>query len=251
MKYLRPNALQLNCFSPPVMIVTFAVEVALAVYTVWRYKLTPVARLAVALLICLATFQLAEFMVCEGAWLVDSLAWAKIGYVAITLLPPLGIHLTARLSGDARRWPLVAAYAGAAVFSAYFLFISGGVSYGQCLGNYVIFEQPGNTVTWYAAYYYGLLLAGIGYALHRAKTAAPRIRRALYWLAGGYAAFIVPTTIANTIDPETIRGIPSIMCGFAVILAVVLSGGVLTNYYKKPYLIRWVYRARATDAEQA
>ena len=49
---------------------------------------------------------------------------------------------------------------------------------------------------------------------------------ALKWLISGYVAFILPTTIVNIVNPSTIEGIPSIMCGFAVLMAIVLIGFV-------------------------
>ena len=62
------------------MLATLAIEIILAIHTVWRYKLTPVTRIVVALLVCLALFQWAEYNVCEGTVLFDSLGWAKLGY---------------------------------------------------------------------------------------------------------------------------------------------------------------------------
>ena len=59
---------------------------------------------------------------------------------------------------------------------------------------------------------------------------------ALRALALGYLAFIVPTTAANLINPATLAGIPSIMCGFAVLLAIILAGEVLPSYYNQPTL---------------
>jgi hypothetical protein len=38
-----------------------------------------------------------------------------------------------------------------------------------------------------------------------------------------YLSLLVPTTTVNLINPETVRGIPSIMCGFAVIFALILG----------------------------
>ena len=58
-------------------------------------------------------------------------------------------------------------------------------------------------------------------------------RRSLWSLIVGYALFIVPTTFVNIIDPSTITGIPSIMCGFAVLMAVALAGKVLPEYTKQ------------------
>ena len=54
---------RLYCFSPPIMIITFLLEMIFAVYVLYRYKLTPVSRLAVAILVALATFQFAEYNV--------------------------------------------------------------------------------------------------------------------------------------------------------------------------------------------
>lgn len=216
------------------MIATFLIEVTFAMYAIFRYRLTPVSRLAVVILTCLAVFQLAEYNVCEGAWGVDSLTWARIGYVAITLLPPLGLHLATRLAGQKRPLLIGGAYASAAVFSGIFLFIGHGMQSQLCLGNYVIFSiAPWATIP-YAAYYYGWLMVGVGYALQAAKTLkSVSKRKALRWLAFGYLAFIIPTTTANIVDPSTIAGIPSIMCGFAVIFAIALTLVVLPNYYKE------------------
>lgn len=219
------------------MIATFVIEIGLAAYTLWRYKLHPVSRLAVILLFCLALFQLAEFNVCEGTWLLDSAAWAKVGYVAITLLPPLGIHLINRMSKDRTKWLVVSSYVIGASFAAYFLFATGGISAGACLGNYVLFTQGHGTGYLYAAYYYGFLVAGMVYASYRAAKTAKHIRNALHSFVVGYALFMVPTTLVNVVDPTTIAGIPSIMCGFAVILAVVLVGRVLPTYYQRETLL--------------
>jgi len=47
-------------------------------------------------------------------------------------------------------------------------------------------------------------------------------KEALYGMIIGYLVFLLPTAIANTISPETMAGIPSIMCGFAVLFALIL-----------------------------
>lgn len=232
MRYLKTD--KLYCFSPPVMIVTFIIEIACAVYVLWRYKLTPVTRLAALILVGLATFQLAEYNVCEGAWGVNSLTWAKIGYVAITLLPPLGLHLATRLAGEKRPVLLGLSYGAALAFSTFFLFSGYGLQTQQCLGNYVIFTTAPWAVAPYAMYYYGLLLVAVGYAWQAGKVMKSKAKRgALYALAVGYLAFIVPTTLVNIVDPSTIAGIPSIMCGFAVLLALALTFIVLPRYYAK------------------
>lgn len=235
MKYINTNSL--HCFSPPVMLATFLIEISLAVYVTWRYQLTAVTRLATAILFFLALFQLAEWNVCEGSFGIDSLGWSRLGYIAITMLPPLGFHLATRLAGDRRPVMVATAYASAALFAGFFALSGQGIVSQACLGNYVIFKSAPEAVPLYAAYYYGWLAVGTAYCLYMAKYVQQRHHAAaLRALALGYLAFIVPTTLVNIVDPSTIAGIPSIMCGFAVLLAIMLAGEVLPNYYRTPAL---------------
>lgn len=217
------------CFSPPVMIITFLIEIGLAVYVVWRYKLTAISRLALLLLVFLATFQLAEYMVCTGS-ITSAEWWARLGYVAITILPPLGVHLAYRIARTTKQffvWPSYLAMIG---FAAYFAFAEGAIRGQACLGNYVMFELPKVASGLYVAYYYGLLALAVVLALHFIRhTKQRRTKLALTALIVGYSSFILPTAAVNLFNAETIRGIPSIMCGFAVILAIVLVGWILPN----------------------
>lgn len=217
---------KLMCFSPPVMLATFAIEFGLAFYAIWRYKLNTVSRLVVAFLITLGVFQLSEFMICGGLGLGHT-EWVQLGYVAITLLPALGIHLTAVLAGKKSARPLVyAAYASAFAYAVYFIAYGAQVIHEQCAPNYAIFDMDGNGYLFYGLYYYGWLLLTALLSVKWAKE-MPKKAAALRWMVAGYAAFLVPTTLANLIDPATIRAIPSIMCGFAVLFALILVWKVL------------------------
>lgn len=235
MRYLKTN--KLHCFSPPVMMATFAIEIGLAIYVTWRYSLTNITKLAVGILFFLGVFQLAEYNVCEGAFGLDSLTWSRLGYVAITMLPPLGFHLATRIAGEKRYGMVTAAYVSAGLFAAFFALSGHGMTSSACLGNYVIFKTAPAAAPLYTAYYYGWLIVGTAYSLSMARRQSkPHYANALKALAFGYMAFIIPTTAVNVIDPATIAGIPSIMCGFAVVLAIMLAGEVLPQYYKQPTL---------------
>ena len=63
-KYLKNK---IGCFSPPVMIATFIIEICLALFTLFRYKRSLLTGLSIALFVFLALFQLAEYFVCGGA----------------------------------------------------------------------------------------------------------------------------------------------------------------------------------------
>ena len=216
------------CFSPPVMLATFFIEIGLALFTTLRYKVDAATRLVIALLVFLATFQAAEFNVCAAAW-VDPMVASRIGYVAITLLPPLGLHLAYTLASAKKRPLILPAYLSCAAFVIFFLTIGNSLTGHVCQGNYVIFQMAPGSEWLYSLYYYGWLFAAVWLCAHLARGQKPRIRKALWGLAAGYCAFIIPTTTANVIDPQTIKGIPSVMCGFAVLMALTLVFWVLPH----------------------
>ncbi len=234
MKYLKQKPGTFYCFSPPVMIATFFIEIALGIIALTRYKLSDVTKLSAAILGCLAIFQLAEYNICEGAFGLDSLAWARLGFVSITLLPPLGLHLATKLAKNKQSVLVASAYTAAAAFAGFFLFVGHGLTGPACMGNYVMFSIAEGAGGMYRFYYYGLLIMTTAYALFQAKKQTkPNRARSLVSLAVGYIAFIVPTTAVNFMVPATRDAIPSVMCGFAVLLALILSGRVLPEYHKQ------------------
>lgn len=229
---MKTKSTQLNCFSPPVMIATFIVEIAMAAYVTWRYRLDSLQRLVVVCLAMLAIFQLSEYFVC-GGWGLMAETWSKVGYVAITTLPPLGLHILHKLAGKPNRRLVNTAYGSMAAFAVYFLAYRYAFRGYACTGNYVIF-QLGVFPAWaYGAYYYGWLFTAILLGAHWANQLRAKGKKAFQQLQTvraliiGYLVFLVPTALANSVSPATRRGIPSIMCGFAVLFALILTFYIL------------------------
>jgi hypothetical protein len=214
---------RLFCFSPPVMLATFAIEVGLIIYTVMRYKMTTLTRLAVAMLFFLATFQLAEYFSCGSA---DHAVWSKIGFLAITALPPLGIHFILTIAKQKKPIITWGAYVAGLVFASMFL-LPGAFENHACTGNYVIFKLTPGLGGAYFAYYYGLLISGLVLAIHYGFGVAVAAQRALLYQVFGYLSFLLPTAIVNAVNPVSTEAIPSVMCGFAVIYALTIVFGVL------------------------
>lgn len=218
---------KLYCFSPPAMLVTLIIEFCLAIYTLARYKMNAVSRLATVILIALGCFQLSEYMICGGLGLTH-VEWAKFGYVAITLLPVLGVHLILAIAGKKRPLLLSIAYATSIIFVSYFLLDSNALSGQECFANYAVFHTYGIMTPLFGLYYLYWLLTGLYLAWHWSNR-LPNKRKALRAIILGNLLFILPTVFFNAIDPTTIKGIPSIMCGFAVMFALTLAIKVLPS----------------------
>jgi hypothetical protein len=242
----------LNCFSPPVMLATLTTETALAIYTVWRYKMTTAARLITTIFLALAAFQLAEYFVCTGYGLRAE-QWSRLGFVMITLLPPLGLHLMHVLAKKPHRRLVAASYTTMVAYIGVFMFYHAAFNGHQCTGNYVIFQIGAQLGGLYSIYYFGWLATGIGLGAYWANQLMEKghaLKQQLESVRGlivGYLVFLVPVALANTVRPQTRRGIPSIMCGFAVILAFILAAYILPRVgeLKNPVL------ARKSDGHEA
>ncbi len=89
------SSVTLYCFSPAAMLTTFIIEMILAAYTLWRFNKAKSGIVVTLILVCLATFQAAEYYICR---IGSPLLAAKVGYTAITLLPALLLHLVSLIS---------------------------------------------------------------------------------------------------------------------------------------------------------
>ncbi len=229
----KRTGVQFNCFSPPIMLATLVTETFLALYTVWRYKMTTLTRLAVTTLVALAIFQLSEYFVCTG-YGMKAEQWSRVGFVAITVLPALGLHILHQLANKPIGRLIIGAYGSMTIFIVAFLAYSAAFIGHQCTGNYVIFQigadQLGGA---YYVYYFGWLFTAITLGVHWANQlqdkgkAARKQLEAVKGLVAGYLVFLVPVAVANIVNPMSRQGIPSIMCGFAVIFALILTLYVL------------------------
>ncbi len=204
------------------MLATFAIEIVFAVYILWRYKFTPITRLIVSLLLLLAAFQGTEFLLCGGL-AFEGGTWSRIGYSAITLLPPLGIHLAYLLAGKKPGVVVAASYITCAMFLGYFAFTTQAISGHTCYANYVTFDTAAGSTIPYTIYYYGWLFIGTFLTFKWAPTLDKHRKAALYALMAGYLALLIPTTTVTLLWNETLAAVPSIMCGFAIILAGLLT----------------------------
>lgn len=209
------------------MLATFIIEFGLAVYVLWRYKLNALSRLAVAVLLCLGTFQLAEYMVCGGLGL-NTAEWSRLGYACITLLPVIGLHMILTIVGKKMFKLTSVAYASAILFVLFFMIAPEAINIQECRPNYAIFDLSDPSAYLFALYYCVWLFTAIVISLREAIR-LPKLAKALYGMTAGYFVFMFPALVVNFLDPAAINGTPSIMCGFAIFLAAIIVGHVLPS----------------------
>jgi len=223
-KYKHENFL---CFNPFVMAMTVVIEMALFATLLIRKKKSLSTVLVMLILLNLATFQAMEYGICEGLFGLHPNAMARVGFIAITMLPVLGVHLVQALSKSKQTRLIIAAYA--TMFAWIAIFLGSDALQNQiCGGNYVIFElSPGFGGAYFIYYYFWLIVASVWSLSIAKRTRIKWLRTSLRWYVAGIASFTVPATLIWLFWESAAHGLPSIMCGFAVIFAMILYGKVL------------------------
>lgn len=240
----------LYCFSPAVMLVTFLTEFALALYTFLRSRKAN-SNLGIVLgLVFLGTFQLAEYMICRGS---DALLWSRIGLFCITFLPVFGYYLIAKIKNDYHFVKFGFLLASGLAF--FLTFYPSNINGAACAGNYVILNVQPAVYSFFGYYYFGFLLLGIWKAVEgiRENPEKKNTRKALTWLIIGYLSFILPLTLVYIFLAGTRAGVTSIMCGFAIVFAFILTFKIAPIYHShvktKKYLRS--LKKMAKEIEQA
>lgn len=178
-----------------------------------------------ALLGLLLMYQASEFLTCSGLF---PQIMPRIGYLIITFLPPTGYYLTALVT----KWKhkdYYLYYALGGLFGGYYLMTTSSVLLVECNPLYAVYHNVYSI--YYGYYYFGVILLALlrlGYFITENKD-TPEYRPTLL-LLGGYLAFLTPMAILIYMDKNFTNAITSVLCKFAIFLAVGLT--LLSKYLK-------------------
>lgn len=215
------------CFSPLIMILTFIIEMSFALYTLVKSRKAKSDLGIVLTLVFLAVFQLSEYQICGGLGL---LFWGRVGLFAITFLPIIGLYIISRLKKEKRlvNFGFLIAFA----FATFFVLFPNSINSVTCSGNYIMFDIRSTVHALYGYYYFGFLILGIWEAAKGMKDGKDNaVKKALKWFIIGYLSFILPLTFVYIFIPITRVAVASIMCGFAVVFAAILTFKIAPVYH--------------------
>ncbi len=161
-----------------------------------------------------------EFLMCIG---VNPNIIGRMGLVAITFLPPLGVLLTSYVT-NLKHWINWSGIPFAIGLSVYYIIVPNAFTLQTCNPFYAVYTYPlGNL---YGIFYFGyifwaLILIVIAWIFNRKRVRKFSNKNAILVLVG-YISFLLPMAITVVIDFSTSSAIPSIMCKYALLLAITL-----------------------------
>ena len=174
--------------------------------------------------LCLAGYQFAEVAVCGH---LENKIWTQLAFFDITWLPPLGLWLAAQLSTPRNRWLRTAAFVDMALGLAFSVWIFAdpqAITKSVCqlvVARY--FPTAVFDISYALFYQVSLLVTIFGAAAGMASSEDAVLRRHLANLQTGLLGFLLPALAVRILVPEAGGGLlPSVMCHFAIVLAVSL-----------------------------
>lgn len=210
-------------YSPLLAILTGLFELSVAAWALNSPGRKSILRPVAVILILLAGYQFAEVAVCSRP---ENLLYSRIAFLDITWLPPVGIWLVFRLlAPKPRRIVFPAAFlAAAAAMSAWIILDPAAITRSVCQTvvaryfhgpsfdfAYGMFYQAGMGIL---IFWPAFTMAGVGDATARSHLAS---------VQSGVLGFVLPSLFLRLFVKEPAGLMPSVMCHFAVTLAVALA----------------------------
>lgn len=212
-------------YSPILAIATALFEVTVAAWALRGPGDRTVLRTTSAILLLLAAYQITEVAICADVQAAGFLP--RLAFLVVTWLPPLGLVLIAQLYRP-RSTALVAA-------GRSMLAIGGGIavwiladrafaSASVCSAVYARYTHAMPRFLAYSLFYWVGLLAMILLAGYGVLSCRDAHRRTLLGhVFAGTLAFVVPSLVTSWFVPAARGALPSVMCHFALVLAVALA----------------------------
>jgi len=220
------QGLTMLAYSPTLSIATAAFELTAAAWVLRAQGRREVLRTVAATLVFLAGYQLLEVFVCHAP---HETLWGRAAFADVVWLPPLGWLLLLQLSRSLRlsqgwRQATWVAFGLAGFFSIWSFVDPDFVTGTVCQTVFATYAQPSSAFVFYGAFYHlglwGIIFGGLA-LLRRLQDPLDRAHVADF--VTGNAAFVVFALTTEIVYAPSADATPSIMCHYALILAVFLT----------------------------
>ncbi|MHA1685385.1 MAG: hypothetical protein ACTSYD_03130 [Candidatus Heimdallarchaeaceae archaeon] len=197
-------------------LILFSLELIMLIVIIIKNRGHPFFSTIVIIMGLLQLYQLSEFLICIG---VDANVVGRIGFVIITFLPPMGYFLSTQITNWKYKDYLLG-FGLAIFFAVYYTVVPKSVILVNCNPLYATYDYP--LYEAYGFYYYGMIVYSIGFLTYHIVAKKNIFKKSSILLLIGYLAFLAPMQIMVLVDRKYGASVPSIMCKYAFLLAIVL-----------------------------
>lgn len=218
-------------YSPYLSIATAALEIGAGTWALRGPGRRPIVRAAAAILFLLAGYQIVEAVFCAGLLPAAGSFLPRLAFIVVAWLPPTGLLLAARLYPTRKQTLHWYAYGMYLFCAALVLGIATDphfVTASVCLIVFARYANPTALYQTYGLFYQSGLMGLLAVTAWGVTVCDDRRQRLLLGqLMLGSMAFIFPSLVTVAVIPVAEKALPSIMCHFALLLALFLVRLVL------------------------
>lgn len=210
-------------YNPILSLATATLEVGAAVWALRGPGRRPIIYAASAILVFLAGYQIVEAIFCTGSPV--TLAFLpRLAFMVVAWLPPTGLLLVSLLYPTKKpflRWYAIGMYLFCAALVLGIATDKGFVSATVCEIVFARYANPTALYRTYGMFYQSGLFAMLLISAYGVTVSEDHRQRLLLGqVLLGSIAFIFPSLVTVAVFPATSGGLPSIMCHFALLLAL-------------------------------
>ncbi len=213
------------CYAPVISLSTAIIELVLASVLLLLFPKTKLRNFFAAFIYLLGFYQFSEFMICSSNYAVF---WATIGFVTYSFFPAIALHAVLKIFK--KKTNLILIYSIPIVFSLAALNIPGFIIRAECMG---FFVYVGNILTQSFSFpqlipfiiyviYYGGFLALVSFIIFKDYLKQKNGIKKEMELVEIISIFlmILPTLILIILLPSFGFMVPSVLCEFAIFVAI-------------------------------
>lgn len=223
------------CFAPYISLSTFIIEFLLAIYFLLRNPKDKLNQIIALLSLMLGIYQLNEFLIC----VTGANIFTRLAMITTALLPSIGISYALIMWRKKLKWywhTLI--YTPAIFFIVMFSMPFYYKTNAFCNSVFIQYPNIGLMSDFYGLYY-TIYVVGTGVLFYLASNNKSKKERILLRLGMlSMLIFTVPTFIFLQFLPSLNNSFPSVLCEFALLLAIEL---IIVIFFKEKYKMeyRW------------
>jgi len=213
-------------YNPLLSIVTATLEISAAVWAFRGPGRKNIVKTTGAILLFLAGYQILEALLCTGYLPTSPALLSRIAFMVVAWLPPTGLLLVAQLYPTSTRrihHYSFAMYIFCIILVGWIISQRNFVSESVCMIVFARYSHPTALYQTYGIFYQTGLLGMLVLSAYGVTVCDDRHQRLLLGqVLLGSMAFIFPALVTIAVIPIAEDALPSIMCHFALLLAVFL-----------------------------
>ncbi len=222
------------CFAPYISLSTFIIEFTLAIFFLLKNPKDNLNRVISLISFLLGFYQLNEFLIC----VTEFNLFTKLAMITTTILPALAISYALIISRKKIKfyWHMLI-YSPAVFFILMFIFSNYYKQSAICSTVFIQYPFLGLLGKFFALYYLLYIIASVAIFYFASATTKSKSDRKISYLGMfGVFIFTIPTFIFLLFLPTFQIKFPSILCEFALLLAIEF---IFVLYYKEKHKLKY------------